>query len=76
MEKDFNWFKEHYIEFQNKYGNTFIVIKNETVLGTYETYANAVRTTMQTEEIGTFIVQECNKDYIAYQCSITSTNFI
>lgn len=76
MDKDFLWFKEHYADFQQQYGNTFIVIKNQTVLGTFESYAKAVRITMQTEELGTFIVQECNKNYDAYQCSIASMNFI
>lgn len=75
MEKDYVWFKDHYVELQNKYGNTFIVIKNQTVLGTFESYAKAVRSTMETEDLGTFIVQECNKDYEAYQCSIASMNF-
>ena len=75
MEKDFLWFKDNYAELQKMYGNSFIVIKNETVLGTFDSYASAVRTTVKTEELGTFIVQECNKDYKAYQCSIASMNF-
>lgn len=76
MEKDFLWFKKHYTEFQDKYGNAFIVIKNETVLGVFDSYANAVHATTKTEDLGTFIVQECNKDYEAYQCSIASMNFM
>ena len=29
MSEDFNWFKEHYSEFQDKYGKSFIAIKNK-----------------------------------------------
>ena len=76
MEKDFIWFKNHYAELQKEYGNAFVVIKNETVLGVFDSYVKAVRTTMLTEDLGTFIVQECNKDCEAYQCSIASMNFI
>ena len=76
MDKDFAWFKDNYTKLQEQYGNVFIVIKNQEVLGAYDSYASAVRTTIQTEELGTFIVQECNKDYEAYQCSIAYMNFM
>ena len=75
MSDDFLWFKEHYTEFQSKYGKAFIAIKNKTVLGVYDTYGNGVRETAKTEELGTFIVQECSPAYEAYQCSIASINF-
>ena len=76
MEKDYLWFKNYYADFQEKYGNSYIVIKNESVLGVFDSYAKAVHTTMLTEELGTFIVQECNKEYEASQCSIASMNFL
>ena len=75
MNEDFEWFKENYTEFQRIYGNAFIAIKNKQVLGVYKNYAEGVRTTSQTEEMGTFIIQECNQQYKAYQCSIASMNF-
>lgn len=76
MSEDFAWFKEHYIEFQNTYGNSFLAIKNKQVIGTYPTYAEGVRNTLKTEEIGTFIIQECNSECEAYQCYIASMNFL
>ena len=75
MSEDFAWFKEHYSEFQKKYGKSFIAIKNKTVLGVYDTYGDGVRETLKTHEIGTFIIQECSPDDKAYQCSIASINF-
>ena len=75
MSEDFAWFKENYPEFQNKYGHSFIAIKNKRILGVYNTYGEGVRETMKTEELGSFIVQACSPNNIAYQCSIASMNF-
>lgn len=75
MSKDFVWFKEHYAEFQKKYGKAFIVIKNKQVLGVYGSCAEGVENTLKSEELGTFIVQECNPLYEAYNCYITSMDF-
>lgn len=75
MSEDFAWFKEHYTEFQDKYGKSFIAIKNKKILGVYDNYGTGVRETAKTEDLGSFIVQECSPDYVAYQCSISSMNF-
>ena len=40
------------------------------VFGVYDSYGNGVRETAKTEELGTFIVQECSPDYNAYQWDI------
>ena len=55
MIKDFAWFKEHYADFQKKYGESFIAIKDKKILGIYDSYGNGVRETTKTEELGTFI---------------------
>lgn len=70
MSEDFAWFKEHYTDFQKKYGESFIAIKNKKILGVYDSYGNGVRETVKTEELGTFIVQECSPDYNVYQWNI------
>lgn len=70
MSEDFSWFKEHYADFQKKYGESFIAIKDKKILGVYDSYGNGVRETTKTEEFGTFIVQECSPDYNVYQWRI------
>jgi len=75
VKEDFEWFEQHYKEFQNLYGNAFLAIKNKKIIGVYESYGQGVRETQKTESLGTFIIQECNKDYIAYTCCIASMNF-
>lgn len=76
MSEDFAWFRQHYKEFQQKYGDSFIVIKNKKILGVYNTYAEGVHATSKNEELGTFIVQQCAQDNEAYNCYIASMNFI
>lgn len=75
MNEDFAWFKEKYPEIQKKYGKAFVVIKNKKVLGAYDSYANGVRETLKTENLGTFIVQEVDPKRKAYCCYIASDNF-
>lgn len=75
MNKDFAWFQKHYTEFQKEYGKSYIVIKNQKVIGVYNNYAEAVKKTSITEELGTFIVQECDPCCEAYHCCIASMNF-
>lgn len=72
---DYEWFLEHCSELFNKFGNTYLAIKNKTVLGAYSTYAEGVKTTLKTEQIGTFIVQLCGSDESAYTNYISSMNF-
>ena len=75
MREDFEWFENHYEEFQGKYGNAFLVIKNKCVIGVYNSYGEGVREAQKTEALGTFIVQECCRDRVAYSCCIASMNF-
>ena len=65
---DFNWFLNNYADLYSQYGHKFLVIKNKTILGAYDSIRDALDNT--NEELGTFIVQECTGDPSAY------TNFI
>ena len=73
--KDFDWFVEHYDQLCSEYGNKYLLIKNETVLGAYDSFADGVHAGLLTEEPGSFIVQECNTDYRAYNNYIASIFF-
>ena len=68
MRKDFNWFLNNYDDLYKQYGHKFLVIKNKQVLGAYDSVRQALDNT--NEELGTFIVQECNGNASAY------TNYI
>lgn len=75
-EQDFNWFVENYMNLYDEYGHKFIVIKNKSVLGVYNDVAEAVKITSETEELGSFIVQECNGDESGYTNYIASWQLV
>jgi hypothetical protein len=56
---DFNYFLENMENFYHAYGHKFVVVKNHGILGVYENFNNALESTLKTEEIGTFLIQEC-----------------
>lgn len=75
QEADYKWFLENYNELYKEFGDVFLVIKEKKVIGTYNSYADGVLSTMKNEPIGTFIVQRCGKDESAYTNYISSMNF-
>ena len=68
--KDFNWFLNNYDNLFKQYGHKFLVIKDEHVLGAFDTVREALDNTH--EELGTFIVQECDGTREAYTNTIAS----
>ena len=76
QEQDFNWFVENYQKLFAEYGHKFLAIKNQTVLGVYDTLKDGVRVTAMTETLGSFIVQECTGDASAYTAWITTPGII
>lgn len=75
-EEDFNWFIQNYMNLYEKYGHKFIAIKNKTVLGVYDDIVEAVNQTSASEEIGSFIVQECNGAETGYTNYIASWQLV
>lgn len=71
-EDDFKWFIDNYNELYQQYGHSYLAIKNKTVLGSYKTVVDAVNETSESEEPGTFIVQECNGKESGYTNYISS----
>lgn len=59
LKKEFEYFLEHQKELADKYEGKFIVIKNQKILGVYDSEIEAVTKTSKEEELGTFLVQKC-----------------
>lgn len=76
QDKDFNWFLQNYMELFKEYGKKYLAIKSEMVLGAYDSFAEAVNKTSETEELGTFIVQLCNGEESGYTNYISSMHFM
>ena len=56
---DFNYYLENMPGFYETYGQKFLAIKNLNILGVYDTFNEALDTTLKTEELGSFLIQEC-----------------
>lgn len=74
MDADFLYFKDNMTDFYKKYGSRYIAIKNESVLGVYDTFHVALEETLINEKLGTFIVQQCTDNAVnftyAFQANI------
>lgn len=72
LSKNFKYFIDHYKEIFSKYGHSFIVLKNESVLAAYPSFSEAYRNTIKTEQLGDFNIQECNGNETGYTNYIAS----
>jgi hypothetical protein len=59
LQKEFEYFIANLPELLKQYEGKFIVIKNEKVMGAYDTFALAITETTKSEKLGTFLVQKC-----------------
>ena len=59
LEDEFKYFLEHKEEFADKYNGKFIVIKDQEIIGVYDSELEAIEKTSKKEKIGTFLVQKC-----------------
>lgn len=70
---DFEWFIENYNNLYESYGDSYIAIKDNTVIGTYKNPREALRDVSLKYESGTYIIQKCNGCASAYTASIVTT---
>jgi hypothetical protein len=59
LDKEFEYYIEHQKELVKKYNGKFIVIKNNSVLDTYDSELEAYNETLKSHELGTFLIQHC-----------------
>lgn len=59
LAKEFEHYKKHQAELVEKYNGKYIVIKNDEVLGAYNSELEAIKETSKQHEMGTFLVQKC-----------------
>lgn len=73
---DYKWFTDNYASLCAKYGNSFVAVKNKTILGVYPSFAVGVKETIKHESAGSFIIQQCYADGHIHIDSIASMNFM
>ena len=66
LDKEFQYYLDNQNVLVRKYNGRYLVIVDETVVGDYDDYAQALSKTLQKYEKGMFLVQKCSpgkKDY-------------
>lgn len=66
LRKEFDYYLAHQSELVKQYSGRVLVIKNETVLGDYESEPEAIAEASKTHAVGTFLVQRCTPGNEAY----------
>jgi hypothetical protein len=61
LERDHRWYIKYRSLLHKKYGGRAIVVKNQRVIGSYETPLEAVERTMRMHEAGTFVIRCCEQ---------------
>lgn len=74
--EDFKWFLDNYDSLFNQYGDCYLVIKNKSIIGKFDSYASGVNETAKSEPLGTFIVQHCNGNETGYTNYISTIGLI
>jgi len=74
QDRDFNFFLESMSNLYQVYGRKFVAVKNQNILGAYNTFNEALENTLKTDELGTFLIQECfdsrEKMVQHFQCNV------
>ncbi|MGH2646774.1 MAG: hypothetical protein ACRDE8_04370 [Ginsengibacter sp.] len=59
LEKEFQYYLKHQDSLVKKYNGKFIVIKDEKVIGVYNSHSEAYNESLKKEVLGTFLIQHC-----------------
>lgn len=59
LKKEFDFYLENQEDLVDKHKGKFLVIKGQKVIGVYDSEIEAYSNTVQQEELGTFLIQEC-----------------
>lgn len=66
LEKEFDYFLSNRKELVERYKGKYIAIKDNEILGAFDSLSEAIKETSKHEELGTFLVQECIPSSDAY----------
>jgi len=72
LEKEFRFFVDHQDELVEKYNGKVLVIKNEKVIGTYDSELDALIETRKKHKEGTFLIQKCEAGSDVYTATFHS----
>lgn len=66
LEKEFEFYLKNQADLVKKYNGKYIVIKNQQVIGVFDSEIEAVEKTSVDHALGTFLVQKCEPGKESY----------
>lgn len=66
LQEQFNYYLDNQIDLVKKYNGKFIVIKDKSVVGVFDTEIDAYNDSVKKYEMGTFLIQECKPGEESY----------
>ena len=66
LDAEYKYYLEHQQELLKLYRGRFVVIVGETVVGNYDTQAEAYLNSIKDYKLGTFLIQECTDGTSGY----------
>lgn len=72
LEADFEFFLSKFDDLCKNHRDEFVVVKNKTFVGYYDTFEAAYDDAIKKFDLGTFLIQECKKNaneqsYFSYE---------
>jgi hypothetical protein len=61
LKKEFEFYLEHQEEYVKKHDGKFLVIKDQKLIGSYDTFEEAYIETCKELEPGSFLIQKCTQ---------------
>ncbi len=59
LDKEFKYYIDNQVELVSKHKGKFLVIKDQSVIGVFNSEIEAYSETVKIHELGTFLIQEC-----------------
>jgi len=59
LNKEFKYYLDNQDKLVNRFEGKYIVIKDQTVIGTYDNEMDAYNETIKEHKLGTFLIQHC-----------------
>lgn len=70
LKKEFQYYLDHQDELVKEYNGKVVVIKDQEVIGAYDSVVDAVLESNKTHTPGTFLVQRCSPGSADYTVTI------
>jgi hypothetical protein len=75
LEAEFRYYLAHQSELVKRHSGKVLAIKDQSVIGVFDSEAEAVRETSNKHELGTFLIQLCEPGQDAYTRTFHSRVF-